>query len=60
MMKSYKVYSIDSGGAISGERTIEAANDDEAVFTVKAMQRPLETQIWDHDRRVARIPAWQG
>jgi hypothetical protein len=54
------VYSIDPGGAISGERRIEAAGDDEAVFTVKAMQRPLETQIWDGDRRVARIAAHQG
>jgi hypothetical protein len=56
-MKTYQVYSIDSAGAISGERSIEAVSDDEAVFTVKAMQRPLETQVWDGDRRVARIAA---
>ncbi|WP_155264629.1 hypothetical protein [Sphingomonas segetis] len=59
-MKSYQVYSIDSQGVISGERRIDAADDAAAVFTVKAMQRPLETQIWDGDRRVARIAAHQG
>jgi hypothetical protein len=59
-MRTYQVYSIDAGGSISGERNIEAANDEEAVFTVKAMQRPLETQIWHGDRRVARIAAYQG
>lgn len=59
-MKRYQVYSIDPGGMVSGERRIEAASDDEAVFTVKAMQRPLETQIWDGDRRVARLPGHQG
>lgn len=55
-MKTYQVYSVDENGSISGNRTIEAANDDEAVFAVRSMQRPLETQIWDRDRRVARVP----
>lgn len=55
-MKTYQVYSVDAHGSISGNRTIEAANDDEAVFAVRSMQRPLETEIWDRDRRVARVP----
>jgi hypothetical protein len=37
-----------------------AQNDDEAIFAVRAMARQLETQIWDRDRRVARIPAANG
>lgn len=56
-MKTYHVYSVDEHGSISGNRTIEAANDDEAVFAVRSMQRPVETEIWDRDRRVARVPA---
>jgi len=55
-MKSYQVYSIDERGSICGDRTIEATNDDEAMFAVRSMGRQLETQIWDRDRRVARIP----
>jgi hypothetical protein len=55
-MKTYHVYSVDEHGSISGNRTIEAANDDEAVFAVRSMQRLLQTEIWDRDRRVARIP----
>ncbi|HEX3677741.1 MAG TPA: hypothetical protein VHU79_10185 [Sphingomicrobium sp.] len=55
-MKTYHVYSVDERGSISGNRTIEAANDDEAVFAVRSMQRPLATEIWDRDRRVARVP----
>ena len=55
-MRTYQVYSVDERGSISGNRTIEAANDDEAVFAVRSMQRPLETEIWDRDRRVARVP----
>lgn len=52
----YNVYSIDDHGAISGERTIDAVSDDEAIFAVRSMQRPLETQIWVGDRRIAIIP----
>jgi hypothetical protein len=58
-MKSYEVYSVDENGSISGSRTIEASNDDEAVFAVRSMQRPLETQIWQGDRRIARVPAYR-
>lgn len=55
-MRTYQIYSVDEHGSISGNRTIEAANDDEAVFAVRSMQRPLETEIWDRDRRVAKVP----
>lgn len=57
-MKHYQVYSIDDRGGISGDRTVDAKNDDEVIFEVRAMQRTLETQIWDGDRRVARIPGY--
>ena len=57
-MKHYQVYSVDESGAISGDRTIRAGSDEEIIFQVRAMQRPLETQIWDGDRRVARIAAY--
>ena len=56
-MKNYHVYSVDERGSICGDRTLEARDDDEAIFAVRSMGRQLETQIWDRDRRVARIPA---
>ena len=59
-MKFYQVYSVDAQGSITGDRTIQAKTDDDAIFEVRAMQRALETQIWDKDRRVARIPAYQA
>ena len=56
-MKNYQVYSIGPDGSISGDRTIAAANDQDIVFEVRAMQRPLDTEIWDGDRRIAKVPA---
>lgn len=55
-MREYQIYSIDEGGRITGNRTIEAVSDEEAVFAVKSMQRPLNTEVWYRDRRVGRIP----
>jgi len=53
-VREYRVYSIDECGRIVGERTIEAANDDEALFDVRSMQRPLMTELWRGDRRIGR------
>jgi hypothetical protein len=57
-MKKYQIYSVDPNGAISGDRMIEAKNDDEAIFAVRSMQRALDTEVWEADRRVARVVAF--
>jgi hypothetical protein len=54
-MRSYRVYSVGPDGEISGERSIMAPTDEDAIFDVRAMQRPLDTEIWDHDRRIAKV-----
>jgi hypothetical protein len=58
-MPSYSVYSVDEKGSISGQRTLDAVSDEEAVFAVRSMQRPIETEIWDRDRRIATIPPYR-
>jgi hypothetical protein len=58
-MRSYSVYSVDEHGSISGQRTLDAVSDEEAIFAVRSMQRPLETEIWDRDRRIATVPAYR-
>jgi hypothetical protein len=59
-VKRYQVYSITEDGSITGDREIEAASDDEAVFAVRAMKRPDPTEIWHRDRRVARVAPHQS
>lgn len=56
-MKTYRVYSIDQNGRICSDRTLDATSDEEAVFAVRSMQRDLNTEVWDRDRRIARVPA---
>jgi hypothetical protein len=55
-MPTYRVYSIDRNGRIHGDRAVTAADDDDAIFAVRSMQRPDNTEIWLHDRRIARVP----
>jgi hypothetical protein len=55
-VRQYQIYSIDQNGMITGNREIEAENDDEAIFAVRSMQRPLNTEVWYSDRRIGRIP----
>jgi len=59
-MKEYQVYSIDENGGIAGNRVIQAESDEEAIFAVRSMQRPLETQVWNRDRRIGRIAAYRS
>ena len=59
-MKTYRVYSLDGEGGICGDRVVEADCDDDAIWTVRSMQRALDTEIWDRDRRIARVPAYRG
>jgi hypothetical protein len=57
-MREYQIYSIDERGMIVGNRLIEAEGDEEAVFAVRSMQRPQQTEVWYRDRRVARVPGY--
>ena len=56
IVKQYQIYSIDERGTIVGNRVIEAEGDEEAVFAVRSMQRPHNTEVWYRDRRVGRVP----
>jgi hypothetical protein len=59
-MKEYQVYSIDAEGKVVGNRVIEAATDDDVIFSVRSMQRHLNTEVWHRDRRIARVPGRPG
>ena len=58
-MRSYSIYSVDQDGSISGQRNLDASSDEEAIFAVRSMQRPVETEIWDRDRRIAMVPPYR-
>ncbi len=37
---------------------MDCAHDDEAIDRAGELEHPLEIDIWQQDRHVARFPAW--
>jgi hypothetical protein len=56
-LPSYRHYRLDGAGNISEAEWIEAADDDDAVRQVRKLKLPAGSEIWDRNRRVARIDA---
>jgi hypothetical protein len=56
----YRVYRLNGVGNIERVELIEAENDEEAVIAGKALNHTATCEIWDRDRLVARLPAFQA
>lgn len=54
-MPAYRHYRLDGAGNISEAEWIDANDDDEAVRKVAARNLAYASEIWDRDRRVARV-----
>lgn len=60
-LPAYRHYRLDGAGNISAAEWIEAADDEEAVRQVRALSLPVTSEIWDRNRRVARVdPGGRG
>jgi hypothetical protein len=56
-LPSYRHYRLDGAGNISEAEWIEAADDDDVVRQVRERKLPVGSEIWDRNRRVAKIEA---
>ena len=56
-MPSYRHYRLDGAGNISKAEWIEASDDADAVEQVRDRKLPVASEIWDRNRRVAKIEA---
>jgi len=54
---AYRHYRLDGAGNISKAEWFEAADDDDAVRRVRDKKLPAASEIWDGNRRVARVDA---
>jgi hypothetical protein len=53
----YRHYRLDGAGNISKAEWFEAADDADAVHQVRDKKLPVASEIWDRNRRVARVDA---
>lgn len=56
-MPAYRHYRLDGAGRISKAEWFEAADDADAVRQVRDKKLPVASEIWDRNRRVARVDA---
>jgi hypothetical protein len=56
-MPSYRHYRLDGAGNISKAEWIEASDDADAVRQVRDKKLPVSSEIWDRNRRVAKVDA---
>lgn len=54
-MPAYRLYRLDGAGSISKAEWLEAVDDDDAVRQVREANFSFASEIWDRNRRVARI-----
>jgi hypothetical protein len=59
-MADYRLYCLDGVGKITSAEWIDAKSDDEAIAITRAQKRLVACEIWDHNRLVAKVPAYQG
>jgi hypothetical protein len=56
-LPAYRHYRLDGSGSISKAEWIEASDDADAVRQVQEKKLSVASEIWDRDRRVAKLDA---
>ena len=54
-LPAYRHYRLDGAGNISEAEWIDANDDEDAVRKVAARGLPVASEIWERNRRVARV-----
>jgi len=54
-LPAYRHYRLDGAGNIREAEWLEASDDEDAVTQVKALALPVASEIWERNRRVARV-----
>jgi hypothetical protein len=54
-MPAYRHYRLDGTGNISEAEWLDATDDDDAVRQVRERKLPVPSELWERNRRVARI-----
>lgn len=57
LMPEYRLYCLDGNGSFSKVEEITAINDAEAIILAKRMKKPVNCELWERSRMIARIPA---
>lgn len=54
-MAEYRLYCLNEAGSFSKALDIEAATDGAAIDRARELKLPVECELWEHGRMVARL-----
>ena len=57
-MPMYRLFYLNVG-KIEGTDSLEATNDAEATSLVRARKLPVDCEIWERSRLVAKVPPYR-
>lgn len=57
-MRKYRVYTLDGAGNITRGIWVDAETDEEAVARVRQMKLATKCEVWERDRRIAKVGAY--
>ena len=55
MMPSYRLFSFDGAGKITGAERLDATDDHWAIEAARALKLGVRCEIWDRERLIARV-----
>jgi hypothetical protein len=55
----YRLYCLDGIGKISAAEWLAADDDENAIRSAKDLKKNVPCELWDRNRLVARIPAFE-
>ena len=53
----YRIFTLDTGGKITGSDVFPAEDDAAALVIAKAMESSADRELWEAERLIARLPA---
>jgi hypothetical protein len=56
-MAEYRLYCLNDQGGFTKSHEIEARDDSDALAKAHDMKLPVECELWNRNRFVARLPA---
>ena len=54
-MGEYRLYCLSDAGKFTKSHNIDAASDEDAIRQARELKLPVECELWEHGRMVAKL-----
>ena len=54
-MTEYRLYCLNEAGKFSKAHDIDASSDEDALRQARELKLPVECELWEHGRMIAKL-----